>query len=177
VPSSAIVIDQSGGAGGSATDVYSRLASGAMKCWFAVGGPLKKDYVYHATADPASRGGKAKIIIHQRDTTQPNPRGLKSYTVDILPSGDNSATVKAENLKMPDAFAAAMTNDVTRWTKGEAGCVQASDVAGWIPGSHEADASVSHTAKAKTKKGKTQTKGKPAHAKTARPALKASADN
>lgn len=148
-----------------------------MKCWFAVGGPLKKDYVYHAAADPASRGGKAKITIHQRDPTQPNPRGVRSYTVAILPSGGSSATVKAENLKMPSAFAAAMTNDVTRWTKGETGCVQAPGVAGWIPGSHEADASVSHAVKTKTKKGKTKAKGKPAHAKAARPALKASADN
>jgi len=177
VPSAAIVIDQSGGAGGSATDIYSRLASGAMKCWFAVGGPLKKDYVYHAAADPASRGGKAKITIHQRDPTQPNPRGLKSYTIDILPSGESSATVKAENLKMPDAFATAMTSDVARWTKGESDCAQASAVAGWIPGSHEADASESHAAKTKAKKGKTKAKSKSAHAKAARPALKASAGN
>jgi hypothetical protein len=173
-----LLIDQSGGVGGSATDIYSRLASGAMKCWFAVGGPLKKDYVYHATAAPASRGGKAEIVIHERDTTRPNPRGLKSYIVNIEPTGENSATVRAENLKMTDAFAGAMTNDVARWTKGEDGCSQAPGVAGWTP-SLPAAASATPAAKSKAKKAK---KGKgrrnPAQAKaSAHPSPKAVADN
>jgi hypothetical protein len=153
----AIVIDQTGRAGGSATDLYSRIASGAMKCWFTVGGPLKKDYVYHATADPASRGGKAQIVIHQRDTAHSNPRGLKSYLVDIEPTGELSATVKTENLKMPDNFAAAMTNDVARWTRGEDGCGKASAVADWIP---SPPTNISEDTKTKAKKAKTKRKTK-----------------
>jgi hypothetical protein len=174
-----VLIDQTGGIGGSATDIYSRLASGAMKCWFAVGGPLKKDYVYHASAAPASRGGKADIVIHQRDTTQPNPRGLKSYIVNIQPTGESSATVRVENLKMTDAFASAMTNDVARWTKGEDGCSQAPGVAGWTPSVPEPTASATPAAKTKTNRSK-KAKGthKAAQAKTAaRPSPKAAADN
>lgn len=174
-----IIIDQAGGMGGSATDIYSRLASGAMKCWFAVGGPLKKDYVYHATAAPASRGGKAEIIIHERDTEHPNPRGLKSYVVNIEPTGDSSAKVRAENLKMTDAFAGAMTNDVARWTKGEEGCSQAPGVAGWTPSLPQATASATPAAKTKAKKSKKASgKHKAAQSKApARPSTKAAADN
>jgi hypothetical protein len=173
-----ILVDQTGGIGGSETDIYSRLASGAMKCWFAVGGPLKKDYVYHATAAPASRGGKAEIIIHERDTTHPNPRGLKSYIVNIEPTGENSATVRAENLKMTDAFAGAMTNDVARWTKGEDGCSQAPGLAGWTP-SLPATASATPAAKPKAKRSKkAKAKHKAAQSKaSARPSTKATADN
>jgi hypothetical protein len=58
---------------------------------------------------------------------------MKVYLVDIEPTGEASASVKAENLKMPDTFAASMTDDVTRWSKGEQGCVGASTAAGWAP--------------------------------------------
>ena len=97
-----------------------------MRAWrkapWAVGsranGPLKKDYIFHATADAPSRGGKAQIVIHQRDPTQPNPRGAKAYLVSIDPTGESSATIKTENLKMTDAFAAAMTDDVGALVEG-----------------------------------------------------------
>lgn len=173
------VIDQTGGRGGSATDIYSRLASGAMKCWFAVGGPLKTDYVYHATAAPASRGGKAQIVIHRRDPTQPNPRGAKAYLVDIDPTGEASATVRTENLKMTDAFATAMTNDITRWTKGEDDCSSSSAVAGWTPAAPQPVAEAVPATKTKaTKKAKAKAKAAPAQAKApANPPLKASAND
>ena len=175
------VVDQTGGQGGSATDIYSRVATGAMKCWFAVGGPLKSDYVYHATAAPPSRGGKAQIVIHRRDATQPNPRGPKAYLVDIDPTGDASATVRTENLKMTDAFATAMTGDITRWTKGGDGCNPSSAVAGWTPAAPQPIAEATPATKPKTaKKAKAKPKDKaaPAQAKApASPPLKASADN
>ncbi len=82
-----VAIDQSVG---SATELYSRVASGAMSCWFAANGPLKKDFIFHATADAPSRGGKAEIVIHQRDPTQPNPRGAKAYLVEIEPTSEFS---------------------------------------------------------------------------------------
>jgi hypothetical protein len=176
------LIDQAGGQGGSATDIYSRVASGAMKCWFAVGAPLKADFVYHATAAPASRGGKAQIVIHRRDPTQPNPRGAKAYVVDIDPTGEASATVKAENLTMTDAFASAMTSDITRWTKGEEGCSQSSAVAGWTPAAPQPVAEAAPASKPKAAK-KTKAKPKKAKATTtqakphASPPLKASAEN
>lgn len=163
-----VVIDQTGGQGGSATDIYSRIASGAMKCWFAAGGPLKADYVYHANAAPASRGGKAQIIIHRRDSTQPNPRGPKAYVADIDPTGESSATIKIENLKMTDAFATAMTNDITRWTKGEDGCAPSTAVAGWVPSEDHPAAAADPAAGVKgkpAKKAKPKAKAAQAHAK------------
>ena len=121
---------------GSATEIYARIARGANTCWFVgpgplQGGPLKKDYIYHAEADAPSHGGKAEIIIHARAPLQPNPRGAKAYRVNINPDGDTAATVKTENLKMPDAMAGAMTADVNRWAKGDQGCAGSSTVAGW----------------------------------------------
>jgi hypothetical protein len=118
---------------GSATELYSRVARGAMKCWFAAGGPLKQEYIYHATADAPSRGGKAEIVIHQRDPTQPNPRGAKAYRVNIEPTGEETAAIKVENLKMSPPYAAAMTDDVGRWAKGDQGCDGASTAAAWAP--------------------------------------------
>jgi len=153
------VVDQTGGQGGSATDIYSRVATGAMKCWFAVGGPLKIDYVYHATAAPPSRGGKAQIFIHRRDATQTNPRGPKAYLIDIDPTGETSATVRVENMKMTDAFASAMAGDVTRWTKGESGCNPSSAVAGWTPSAPQPVAEATPAAKPKIAK-KPQAKAK-----------------
>lgn len=118
---------------GSATDVYARIASGANACWFGPGGPLKKDYISHAEADAPSRGGggKAEIVVHDRDQSQPNPRGRKAYKVKIEPTGDTSASVTTENLHMSEAFAAAMSDDVGRWSKGESGCAGSSAVTGW----------------------------------------------
>jgi predicted small secreted protein len=118
---------------GSATDIYARVAQGAMSCWFGANGPLKKDYIFHANADAPSRGGKAQITIHRRVPTQPNPRGAKAYLVNIDPTGESTATVKAENLKMSDDFASAMTDDVARWSRGDQGCSGNSTAAGWAP--------------------------------------------
>ncbi len=148
------------GATGSATDIYSEIARGAMGCWFAVGGPLKKDYIFHATADAPSRGGKAEVVIHERDPTQPNPRGPKAYVIEIQPTGEASASVTAENRKMSDAFATAMTDDISRWSKGQEGCIGASTPASWAPALPETAA-----AAPAPKKGKTKAKLKAAQAK------------
>ncbi|MFT3730079.1 MAG: hypothetical protein QM780_01465 [Hyphomicrobium sp.] len=140
------------GAVGSATDIYSHIARGAMACWFAVNGPLKKDYIFHAAADAPSRGGKATVTIHQRDPTQPNPRGAKAYIVDIQPTGESSASVRAENRKMSEAYATAMTDDISRWSKGEEGCTGPKTAAGWAPAPVTATAAASKpTKKAKAK--------------------------
>jgi hypothetical protein len=136
---------------GSATELYSRVARGAMACWFATNGPLKKDFIFHATADAPSRGGKAEIVIHQRDPTQPNPRGAKAFLVEIEPTGESTAAIKTENLKMTDAFAVAMTDDVGRWSKGDQGCAGASTAVGWAPAPPDAAPAA---AKPKVKKGK-----------------------
>lgn len=147
------------GAIGSATDVYAHIARGAMACWFAVNGPLKKDYIFHAAADAPSRGngGKAVITIHLRDPSQANPRGLKAYIAEIQPTGAASATVRVENRKMPETYAAAMTDDISRWSKGEQGCTGSSSPANWAPKPIEAVAEAPKTTK-KSKKSKKVTR-------------------
>ncbi|MBS0250079.1 MAG: hypothetical protein JSR78_03330 [Proteobacteria bacterium] len=154
------------GSVGSATTIYSNIATGAMACWFAVNGPLKKDYIFHAAADAPSRGtgGKAVITIHVRDPSQANPRGLKAYLVEIVPTGEEAASVTVENRKMSDVYAAAMTDDISRWSKGEDGCRGPTTVAAWP--APEGDAPTSTTKTAKTAK-KRKTKVKAAQAKPA----------
>jgi hypothetical protein len=106
---------------GPPTEVYARVARGAMACWFGASGPLKADYVYHAEAQPAAQGGKSEIIIHELDRQSENPRGLKAFRVSIMPKGD-TATLTVENLKLAGPQAKSMENDVRRWAAGAIGC-------------------------------------------------------
>jgi hypothetical protein len=116
---------------GSPTELYTRIARGAMECWFAAKGPLKGLYVYHADADPASQGGKAEIVIHAIDPTSPNPRGLRAFRIGIVPSGEK-AKLEIENLKLPEPLAASMTADIHRWAAAGVGCDDRA-TAGWSP--------------------------------------------
>lgn len=109
---------------GAPTDVYARVARGAMACWFGTDGPLKADYIYHAEAQPPSKGGRAEIVIHEIDRASENPRGLRAYRIAIVPSGE-IASLSIENLKLPDRLAGSMENDVRRWAAGAIGCTQA----------------------------------------------------
>lgn len=91
------------------------------------------------------------VTIHQRDLTAPNPRGPKAYVVEIIPRGESSANVTVDNRKMSDVYAAAMTDDISRWSKGEEGCLGPSTVAKWPPMPSETVAETPKTKK-KTKK-------------------------
>jgi hypothetical protein len=115
---------------GSPTAVYSRVARGAMSCWFGPGGPLKADYIYHAQADPASKGGKSEIIIHVRDRQSQNQKGLRAFRVVIGPKNE-TATVDVEILKLPGPLAHSMETDVRRWAAGAIGCRQSKEQ--WSP--------------------------------------------
>lgn len=128
---SALPASANGDPAGSATELYTRIARGAVGCWFGSDGGMKKDYIYHADADAPSRGGKAEVTIHVRDPSQPNPRGAKAYKILITPKDEQSATVATENLKLPEEQAKAMTDDVNRWARGEQGCRGATTATGW----------------------------------------------
>ena len=106
---------------GSPIDIYARVARGAMSCWFESSGPLKANYIYHAEAEPASKGGKSEIVIHERDRQSENPKGLQAFRVSIAPKGE-TATLSIENLKLPEPLARSMDNDVRRWAAGAIGC-------------------------------------------------------
>jgi hypothetical protein len=114
---------------GSSTEVYERIARGALSCWFGTAGPLKANYIYHADAEPAGKGGKAEIIVHERDRISDNPKGLKAYRIAITPDGE-ATTLLFENLKLPEALANSMEADARRWGAGAIGCTPA-DAGGW----------------------------------------------
>ncbi len=117
---------------GSATELYTKVARGAVGCWFGATGPLKAAYIYHAEADAPSRGGKAEITIHQRDPGNTNPRGPKAYLIKIDPKDESNATIATENLKISEPMATNMAADVNRWARGDSGC-GASTAAAWSP--------------------------------------------
>jgi hypothetical protein len=102
-------------------DLYSKIARGALTCWFGSHGSLKKAHIFHAEAAPEHSGGAVEIVIHERDQGAPSPRALRTYRVTItaLPSGSRMV---AENLKMPDAIAKDMRADLDRWSKGDSSC-------------------------------------------------------
>ena len=114
---------------GSATEVYERIARGALTCWFGTKGPLKANYVYHAEADPAAKGGKAEITIHERDRVADNPKGERAYRIGIAPENDKT-TLTFENLKLPELLASSMEADARRWGAGAFGCTNL-DAGGW----------------------------------------------
>jgi hypothetical protein len=115
---------------GSPTEVYERVARGAMSCWFGTDGPLKANYVYHAEAEPAGKGGNAEIVIHERDRRPTeNPKGIRAYRVAITPE-DGQTTLVFENLKLPEPVAKAMEADARRWGTGALGCTDM-DRGGW----------------------------------------------
>ncbi len=113
---------------GPPTDIYARVARGALHCWFGRSGPLKAKYIYHAEADPASKGGKAEIIIHERDNSKETLRGPAAFRVLITPD-EEASKVAVENLILPKPMGEAMEHDVRRWSAGEIDCGVAS--AGW----------------------------------------------
>jgi len=115
---------------GDPTEVYARVARGAMACWFGTSGPLKTNYIYHAQAAPAAQGGKAEIVIHERDRNSDNPRGLRAFRVSITPEGE-SAFLVVENLKLRAPLAKSMEDDVHRWAAGAIGCTPADG--DWAP--------------------------------------------
>ena len=53
---------------GTPTELYTRIARGALNCWFGATGPLKGRYIYHADAKPASQGGGSVIAARERNT-------------------------------------------------------------------------------------------------------------
>ena len=135
---------------GPPTEVYERIARGVLACWFGAAGPLKSDYVYHAEADPPGKGGKAEIVIHERNRASDNPKGERAYRVAIAP--DNEATTLTfENVKMPEGRAAAMEADARRWGAGAFGCAEMK-AGGWsdnepLPPAPTADGNAKHPPK------------------------------
>jgi len=115
---------------GSPTDIYTRVARGALTCWFGASGPLKGPYIYFADADPPSKGGRAEIVIRTKDKTAADPRSLKAYRVGIEP-GSEGTKVEVENVSIAEPLAGRLKSDVDRWAANQEGCGEAPVTAGW----------------------------------------------
>jgi hypothetical protein len=104
----------------SPVEVYSRVARGALKCWFGPEGSLKKTHVFHAKVDPPDKGGTADIGVHTREAGSSHGV-LRAFGVTITPSGSGSL-IEAQNVRFPEPQAAIMIADVNRWASGKSEC-------------------------------------------------------
>lgn len=144
---------------GTATEVYERIGRGAMACWFGANGPLKPTHIYEAEAEPPSKGGKAQIILRERDQGGQNPRGVKAFQIAIAPapSGEDQTVVQAENFKLPPETAERMKKSVQEWSIGNHGCDPEGFRSGWAAAQGAAAQSTAETApKTKTTQPKAQ---------------------
>jgi len=115
---------------GSPTEVYTRVARGILTCWFGANGPLKPAYIYHAEADPPSKGGGSVIAIHSRDKQVADPRSIRAWRLAIVPVS-GGAKLEIENRKLPEEFAKRLEGDVRRWAAADEGCGEGPVTAGW----------------------------------------------
>jgi hypothetical protein len=123
-------------------EVYSRIARGALGCWFGPSGPLKATHVFNADVAPPSDNAGAEIVIHERDPGAPSPRSLRSFRIAITPLSSGGTLVASENLKLPAKQAADMEEDIRRWARGGTGCRPAGAQEWAASGTAPADAAV-----------------------------------
>lgn len=114
---------------GTPTEVYERIARGAIACWFGTGGPLKREYVYDAEAAPPSQGGRAEISIHERNRKYDTPKGPRAFRITIAPEKEQT-TLAFENVTLADPLALSLEADARRWGAGAIGCT-ATATNGW----------------------------------------------
>ncbi len=115
---------------GTPTQIYTRIARGAVTCWFGAHGSLKATHVYSAVAKPPSQGGQARILIHKKDTSLRDKRGMRAYAIDIVPDG-KTAKLEIQNAQMGEPRGTNMANDARRWAAGQEGCVAKPVAVGW----------------------------------------------
>jgi hypothetical protein len=108
---------------GTPSAVYSIIAGKAMTCWLGPNGPLKSSHIFHAdVAPPSEKGEVADIVLHERDLTQPTPRGARAYRILLTPNGETATHIEISNARLPDDLADALRSDVLDWTRGGSGC-------------------------------------------------------
>ncbi len=110
-------------------EIYSRVARGALRCWFGAQGSLKKTYVFHADVAPQTSGGGAEIAIYERDTTGQSPRSVRAFRISIAPTGGGSR-LQSDNFRMAPEVARDMGADLGRWVQGQDKC-SVVGIGGW----------------------------------------------
>jgi len=109
---------------GSPTELYTRIARGAMACWFGTAGPLKGTHIYHAEAESPAQGGRSEIVIFERNLADPaSPRGVRALRISIAEAGAVTP-LTVEPAKLPEPMAKRLTADVYRWASGEVQCAK-----------------------------------------------------
>lgn len=103
------------------TDVYALVARGALGCWFGADGLLKPTHVFQADAKPPSKGGDAEIVIHERDVTLRDQRGVRAFRVSFAGVAEGVRIV-IEPIRMAPPLGSLMVKDVEVWAKGGSGC-------------------------------------------------------
>lgn len=117
---------------GTPTEIYTRIARGAVTCWFGAHGSLKSTHVYSAVAKPPSKGGQARILIHKKDNALRDKRGMRAYAIDIVPEG-KTAKLEIQNAQMGEPRGTELAQDARRWASGQEGCVSKPVAVGWDP--------------------------------------------
>lgn len=106
---------------GTPTGVYTLVARGILGCWLGADGPLKATHVFQADAASPAQGGAAEIVLHERDVTLRDQRGVRAYRVSL--TGEAAGVrVALAALKVEPQLAAVMAKDIEAWAKGGAGC-------------------------------------------------------
>lgn len=102
-------------------EVYSRVAKGALKCWFGPEGSLKATHVFHAKVDPPAAGGAAEIGVHTREAGS-TIGVLRAFGITINPVTGGGSAIEVQNVRFPEKEAALMKSDVARWIAGQDNC-------------------------------------------------------
>jgi hypothetical protein len=108
-------------AAGTPTDIYARVASGALRCWFGANGPLKATHIFNAEAAPPSDGGVAEIVLHERDLVSRDQRGTRAFRIAFIGRSGN-VEVGVTPLKIGPPMSELMVRDVETWAQGGSGC-------------------------------------------------------
>lgn len=103
------------------SEVYSRIARGANRCWFGPRGSLSASHVFYAEVDPIAQGGKAEISVQERDVGEATPWGRKAFKIGLTPEGERTL-IRVENVRLPAAAGEAMRADVFKWATGDTEC-------------------------------------------------------
>lgn len=130
LPSISALAPHQGRIVGTPTEVYTRVARGVLTCWFGAAGPLKSGYIYHADADPPSKGGRSEIVIFEKDEAAADPRALRVYRL-LISTVEEKTKLDVENLKIAEPLASRLNADIARWAANEEGCGEGPITAGW----------------------------------------------
>ncbi len=113
---------------GSPTTVYTRVARGALSCWFGAHGPLKHTHRFHAQAEPPSKGGHSRITIYKNPKDKSRALGDRAFAIQIVPDG-TSAKLLIENTSLSKVQVRKYSADAARWAANEEGCYKSEEVA------------------------------------------------